>query len=570
MKLNLKMLAVSTALLGLLAAGAALPASAAGPLNAAAALSLPWSAAAVESVETGSYASTMTVGTQQQLSPVILPAKAARNATVTFMSNDSTIVNVTSEGVAQAVGVGTAQVIASADGVSCVYTITTELDESMIVKEMDITLASSTIAVGETTSLSLGVLPSSASNYASVSLSSSDPAVATVNNFGKVTGVAPGTATITATCGDVSASATVKVVNSGVDRQSIDLNTSYVVLKPGASRTIAGKVTPSSASQSLTFKSNDTKVATVSAKGVITAVGTGATSIVVSNGTASASVTVIVNRNASSSGNGGGSTDDSNGEVITDPVVEAIEADGTDEVTFAQRDVPTITGEMLNALRLNGKTLVVEADNYTIRIDNGRVAELLSNDYRPGVQNLSMNLYIIERESLIQLVRDASVRGLVYFERDILARNLSLLNVQAYEFDGYLARISDMKSYFDENMRLLQAGNVDKLFNEGNPIYTKIRDDNPTRYLEGSKVKNSLLADGCVVEGTVENSVLFRGCQIKKGAVVRNCVLMQDTVVEENSSVEYVVTDKNVHITADKKLIGTDSFPVFVAKRHTV
>ena len=212
------------------------------------------------------------------------------------------------------------------------------------------------------------MLPSSASNYANVSLSSSDPAVATVNNFGKVTGVAPGTATITATCGDVSASATVKVVNSGVDRQSIDLNTSYVVLKPGASRTITGKVTPSSASQSLTFKSNDTKVATVSAKGVITAVGTGATSIVVSNGTASASVTVIVNRNASSSGNGGGSTDSSNGEVITDPVVEAIEADGTDEVTFAQREVPTITGEMLNALRLNGKTLVVEADNYTIRI----------------------------------------------------------------------------------------------------------------------------------------------------------------------------------------------------------
>lgn len=127
-------------------------------------------------------------------------------------------------------------------------------------------------------------------------------------------------------------------------------------------------MTPSSASQSLTFKSNDTKVATVSAKGVITAVGTGATSIVVFNGTASASVTVIVNRNASSSGNGGGSTDDNNGEVITDPVVEAIEADGTDEVTFAQRELPTITGEMLNALRLNGKTLVVEADNYTIRI----------------------------------------------------------------------------------------------------------------------------------------------------------------------------------------------------------
>ena len=570
MKLNPKQLAVSAALLGLLAAGAALPAAAASPISAPAAITFPWSPVAAESVETGDYAPTMTVGTAQQLSPVVQPQKAASRNGVSYVSDNPNIVSVGEDGVAQAVGLGTANITATCGDVSCTYTITTQPDSTMIATEMDITLASSTIAVGETTSLSLGVLPSSASNYANVSLSSSDPAVATVNNFGKVTGVAPGTATITATCGDVSASATVKVVNSGADRQSIDLNTSYVVLKPGASRTITGKVTPSSASQSLTFKSNDTKVATVSAKGVITAVGTGATSIVVSNGTASASVTVIVNRNASSSGNGGGSTDGNNGEVITDPVVEAIEADGTDEVTFAQRELPTITGEMLNALRLNGKTLVVEADNYTIRIDNGRVAELLSNDYRPGVQNLSMNLYIIERESLIQLVRDASVRGLVYFERDILARNLNLLNIQAYEFDGYVARISDMKSYFDENMRLLQAGNVDKLFNEGNPIYTKIRDDNPTRYLEGSKVKNSLLADGCVVEGTVENSVLFRGCQIKKGAVVRNCVLMQDTVVEENSSVEYVVTDKNVHITADKKLIGTDSFPVFVAKRHTV
>lgn len=210
-------------------------------------------------------------------------------------------------------------------------------------------------------------------------------------------------------------------------------------------------------------------------------------------------------------------------------------------------------------------------DNYTIRMDaNGRVTELLSNDYRPGMQNLSMNLYVIERESLIQLVRDAAVRGLVYFERDILARNLSLLNVQAYEFTGYAARLADMKSYFDENMRLLQAGNVDQLFDAANPIYTKIRDDNPTRYIEGSKVKNSLLADGCVIEGEVENSLLFRGCVVKKGAVVKNCVLMQDTIVEENCSVEYVVTDKNVHITTGKQLCGTDSFPVFVAKNHTV
>ena len=209
-------------------------------------------------------------------------------------------------------------------------------------------------------------------------------------------------------------------------------------------------------------------------------------------------------------------------------------------------------------------------DNYTIRIDaSGRVTELLSNDYRPGVQNLSMNLYIIERESLIQLVRDAAVRGLVYFERDILARNLSLLNVQAYEYTGYAARIADMKSYFDENMRLLEDENLEALFG-GNQIYTKIRDDNPTRYINGSKANNVLVADGCVIEGEVENSILFRGVKVGKGAKVKNCILMQDTEVSENADMEYVITDKNVRIGGGKRLKGNDSFPVYVAKNRTV
>lgn len=211
-----------------------------------------------------------------------------------------------------------------------------------------------------------------------------------------------------------------------------------------------------------------------------------------------------------------------------------------------------------------------KSDNYTIRIADGRVTELLSNDYRPGVQNLSMNIYVMEREALIQMVKDASVRGLVYFERDLLARNLELLNVQAYEYTGYVARISDRRSYFEENMRLLDPANLKALFMDGGPIYTKVRDDAPTRYAMDSKVKNAMVADGCIIEGEIENCVLFRGVQIKKGAKVKNCVLMQDTVVEADANVEYVVTDKNVEITAGKKLVGTDTFPVYVEKGHTV
>lgn len=211
-----------------------------------------------------------------------------------------------------------------------------------------------------------------------------------------------------------------------------------------------------------------------------------------------------------------------------------------------------------------------KGDNYTIKVRDGRVTELLSNDFRPGVQNLSMNIYVMEREALIQMVRDASVRGLVYFERDLLARNLELLHVQGYEHTGYVARISDRRTYFEENMRLLDPANLDALFGQGGPIYTKVRDDAPTRYAMDCKVKNAMVADGCIIEGEVENSVLFRGVHIKKGAKVKNCVLMQDTVVEADAEVEYVVTDKNVEITAGKKLSGTDTFPVYVKKGHTV
>lgn len=206
---------------------------------------------------------------------------------------------------------------------------------------------------------------------------------------------------------------------------------------------------------------------------------------------------------------------------------------------------------------------------YTLAINNGRVEKLLINSKDKGVQNFSMNVYVLERELLIDLINSASLHGHEYFERDVLVPQLNKLNVQAYKYEGYLSRITGMKSYFDENMKLLDDYNVDALF-EGAPIYTKIRDDNPTRYIDGAKVKNVMAADGCVIEGEVENCVLFRGVKIAKGAVVKNCILMQDTVVESGADMDYVITDKDVVVTAGKELKGNDSFPVYIPKFHKV
>uniref|UniRef100_UPI003FEDA50C glucose-1-phosphate adenylyltransferase subunit GlgD n=1 Tax=Candidatus Ventrimonas sp. TaxID=3048889 RepID=UPI003FEDA50C len=207
---------------------------------------------------------------------------------------------------------------------------------------------------------------------------------------------------------------------------------------------------------------------------------------------------------------------------------------------------------------------------YTLSLDEGRVSEIQINSKETGIQNLSMNIYIIDRQLLIDLVGKAYVLGQIYFERDVLASNLKTLNVQTFRFDGYVARISDMKSYFEENMKMLDDKNVDALFYSGDPIYTKIRDDNPTRYINGSRAKNIMAADGCVIEGDVENSILFRGVKIAKGAKVRNCVLMQGTSVEAGASLEYVITDKNVTVTEYKELKGNDAFPVYVAKYQKV
>lgn len=207
---------------------------------------------------------------------------------------------------------------------------------------------------------------------------------------------------------------------------------------------------------------------------------------------------------------------------------------------------------------------------YSFELDeNGRVSKLLVNPNADGEQNVSMNIYVMERQFLIDMISDAYMSGHVYMERDVLAPQLDKINVQSYLYDGYFARITSLASYFKENMKMLDENNCEALFAPG-PIYTKIHDNNPTRYLNGSVAKNVMVADGCVIEGEVENCVLFRGVKIGKGAKVKNCVLMQNTVIEADAQVEYAITDKNVTVTAGKQIKGEESFPVYVGKGKTV
>ena len=412
MKSTAKKLVVCAAALCLLACGTAVSAAAASPVSglALSGVAMPWDQdVPAESIEAGSYTANMLLGSSQQLSPVVRP----RNSTdsVVFISDDTSILTVSNSGVVQAVGVGTTRITAAAGNQICAYTIVVSMDSSMIVTEMDLSLSSNTIYVGNSVSAQLQVRPTSASNYATVTLTSSNEKVATVNNFGRVTGIAPGTATITATCGSVTATTNVTVMsipNSGTGTgtgtastgssnsgQVVTVNPSYVVLKPGATRTLTASVKPSSASQKFTYKSANSNIATVSPSGVITAVGTGATSITVSNGTASAMVTVIVNRSAASSSDN--SSDSSSTEpdndtpIEIDPVVQAIQDSEDNEIVFTQAEVPTVTGDILNALRTTGKTLCVVGDGYTMQVSGKDVRNTT------GELNTSLELQQVEQ-----------------------------------------------------------------------------------------------------------------------------------------------------------------------------
>ena len=240
---------------------------------------------------------------------------------------------------------------------------------------------------------------------------------------------------------------------------------------------------------------------------------------------------------------------------------EHIDSGADVTIAYTKNEIPKV----LHDIDMTKKDLY-----YTLDIDaDGRVQKIVVNDKEDGERNISMNIYVIERQLLIDQIREAYVNGLTYVERDIIAPQIDKLNVKAYQHDGYYARIMDINSYFAENMKMLKEENINALFSP-NPVYTKFRDDNPTRYAIGSQAKNVMAADGCVIEGEVENSILFRGVKVGKGAKVRNCVLMQDTVIETGATVEYVITDKNVTISSYKELKGTESFPVFVEKRKNV
>ncbi len=223
---------------------------------------------------------------------------------------------------------------------------------------------------------------------------------------------------------------------------------------------------------------------------------------------------------------------------------------------------------------VNTNELKFPLDKY-IRVvtsnDKNEIVDYVPYDNQQGELHINTNMMIIKRSYLLALITEADARGYDSFSRDVIMRNLGKHRFFSFEYDGYFNYIDSMQKYFFCNMKMLDSSKRKLVFHVKNrPIYTKVRNSAPTRYTESAKVTNSIIADGCVIEGVVENSILFRGVKVGKGTVIKNSILLQNTYTGDDVYLNCVVTDKDVTIKNGKMLSGHETLPFYIGKGTTV
>lgn len=181
-------------------------------------------------------------------------------------------------------------------------------------------------------------------------------------------------------------------------------------------------------------------------------------------------------------------------------------------------------------------------------------------------RNIFMDTYIMAKDIFIDLIKKAKKTSSVFTLSDIVDMECSELDIRGVAHRGYFAAITDFKSYYDANISLIDYKSATSLFDEEWPIYTRTNDSCPTQYFDNSDVKASVVSNGCLIEGTIENSVIGRGCTIKKGAVVKNSVLLPDVVISENAHIENMVIDKHAKIVHVKDIVADPEKPGYVKR----
>ncbi|MGD9678500.1 MAG: glucose-1-phosphate adenylyltransferase subunit GlgD [Vulcanibacillus sp.] len=214
--------------------------------------------------------------------------------------------------------------------------------------------------------------------------------------------------------------------------------------------------------------------------------------------------------------------------------------------------------------KLTRNDLVSKWYKITTNQDN-RILSIKNNN--PKCNKISLETYIIEKKLLLTLIKTIKKNYKNDFLHDGIINNLDTLNVYGYLVDDYVAKIDSVKSYYKNSMNLLNEDILDNLFNKSRVIHTKTNSEPPVKYLDKSEVVNSLIANGCVIEGKVENSILFKGVKVHKEAYIKNSVLMQNCDIGDNSVIINSILDKDVKVSSWKIIKGEEKLPLILPKK---
>ncbi len=204
-------------------------------------------------------------------------------------------------------------------------------------------------------------------------------------------------------------------------------------------------------------------------------------------------------------------------------------------------------------------------DTYFTLDDTGRIVDT-AYDVRTPEGYQSLNIFLLSRELLLKLVEECMAHDRYSFRRNVLQEKGETLRFNGYVWDGFAARINSVQAYYQRSMELLRPEIRSELFCAQRPVYAKENDAASTYIDPDGECVNSLISDGCDIQGSVRNCVLFRGVRVEKGARAENCILFKDTVVKAGASIRCVIADKNVEFGGDVAMAGHAQYPLVVEK----
>lgn len=206
--------------------------------------------------------------------------------------------------------------------------------------------------------------------------------------------------------------------------------------------------------------------------------------------------------------------------------------------------------------------------HHRVMVDEaGTVTELLSRQTTGERGYAMLETYVIGREKLLEMIAWCAEGGRLHFHKDALQHFLNEgWKVNTYVHEGYARHITCVDDYYQANMDMLDPDLRAQVFPASRPVSTRERSDVSTYYAAGSKVSNSLVADGCIIEGEVENCIVFCGAKVGAESSLKNCIILHDTVIGENVKLDCVISDKNVKISPYTNLKGNRRLPLVIPK----